>query len=286
MEKFQDKVVVITGAGSGIGRELAMQFAAKGAILALNDWKNEPLLETWESLPEKARGYKEVFDVGDRTKVENFATKVHKTLGQVDVVINNAGMSIPQNPIIYSEVEDYERVLQVNLWGVIYGSLTFLPYLRERKGGYLVNVSSVFGLMGFPGSAPYNVSKFGVRGFTETLRVEMRSTGLNVVCVHPGGIRTNIARNIEFTDAKERERFVKNFDKQAPTTAAQAATTIIRGMEKGRNRITIGRDASFIDKITRLMPETYEKILARWLKPERFLAERKPTKSPAGETTD
>jgi len=275
MSKFQEKVVVITGAGSGIGRELAKQFAAKGAILALNDWKEEPLQETWEQLPEKAQGYLEAFDVGNRMAVESFATKVRESLGRVDVVINNAGMSIPQRPIIYSEVEDYEKVLQVNLWGVLYGSLAFLPLLREREGSFLVNISSVFGLMGFPGSAPYNVSKFGVRGFTETLRVEMRSTSLNVVCVHPGGIKTNIAKNIEYKDAKERERFVKNFEKQAPTTAAQAATTIIRGMERGRSRITIGKDASFIDRITRLMPETYEKILARWLKPERFLAERK-----------
>lgn len=275
MSIFKQKVVVITGAGSGIGQELAMQFAAKGAVLALNDWKEEALNETWEILPESAQGLKETFDVGNRKSVENFAAKVREALGRVDVVINNAGMTIPQNPIIYSEIEDYEKVLQVNLWGVLYGSLAFLPHLREREGSFLVNISSVFGLMGFPGSAPYNVSKFGVRGFTETLRVEMRSTGLRVVCVHPGGIKTNIANNIEYEDAAEKERFVKNFEKQAPTTAAQAATTIIRGMEKGRSRITIGKDASFIDKITRLMPETYEKILAKWLKPEKFLAERK-----------
>ncbi|MEM9526824.1 MAG: SDR family oxidoreductase [Bacteroidota bacterium] len=275
MSIFNKKVVVITGAGSGIGQELAMQFAAKGAILALNDWKEEALNETWEIIPDSARGIKAAFDVGSREAVENFASQVRKALGRVDAVINNAGMSIPQNPIIYSEVEDYEKVLQVNLWGVIYGSLAFLPHLREREGSFLVNISSVFGLMGFPGSAPYNVSKFGVRGFTETLRVEMRSTGLRVVCVHPGGIKTNIAKNIEYEDAAEKERFVKNFEKQAPTTAAQAASTIIRGMEKGRSRITIGKDASFIDKITRLMPETYEKILAKWLKPEKFLAEQK-----------
>ena len=274
MKNFAQKTIVITGAGSGIGRELALQFAERGAVLALNDWKAEPLAETWEMLPEAARGYKAAFDVGDRERVEQFAVAVRKALGRVDVVINNAGMSLPPNPVIYSEVEEYERVLQVNLWGVIYGSLAFLPHLREREKGCLVNISSVFGLMGFPGTAPYNVSKFGVRGFTETLRVEMGGTGLQVVCVHPGGIKTNIARNVEFADEKEKERFIRNFDKTTPTTAAQAARTIIRGIEAGKSRVTIGGDARFIDRITRLMPASYERILARWLKPDRFLQKK------------
>lgn len=273
MKDFKQKVVVITGAGSGIGRELALQFAAKGAVLALNDWNADALKETWELLPEASQGYLAAFDVGDRKKVEAFAEAVRKALGRVDVVLNNAGMSLEPTPVIHSQVEAYEKVLRVNLWGVIYGTLAFLPHLREEKGGCLVNISSVFGLMGFPGTAPYNVSKFGVRGFTETLRVEMRGTNLQVVCVHPGGIRTNIAKNVEFTDKKEKDRFIKNFEKSAPTTAAQAATTIIRGVERGKSRVTIGSDASFIDKMTRLMPASYERVLARWLKPEKFLKE-------------
>lgn len=273
MSNYKNKVVVITGAGSGIGQELAMQFAAKGAILALNDWNEEALNQTWEILPEEARGQKAAFDVGDRQSVEGFAQRVRKGLGRVDIVINNAGMSVQQTPVIYSEVEQYERVIQINLWGVIYGSLAFLPYLRERdEGGCLVNISSVFGLFGFPGSAPYNVSKFGVRGFTETLRVEMRSTNLQVVCVHPGGIKTNIAENIEYDSEAEKKRFVNTFNKQAKTTAAEAARVIIDGISRGRSRVLIGSDARFIDKITRLMPASYERILTRWLKPERFLA--------------
>lgn len=274
MRDFQKKVIVITGAGSGIGRELSKEFASRGAILALNDWNEEALSETWEMLPAGARGYRAAFDVGDRGEVEAFATATRKALGRVDIVLNNAGMSLPPNPVIHSQVEDYEKVLRVNLWGVIYGSLSFLPYLREGQGGCLVNISSVFGLMGFPGTAPYNVSKFGVRGFTETLRVEMKGSNLQVVCVHPGGIRTNIANNVEFSDKEERERFVRNFEKSAPTTAAEAASVIIRGIEKGKSRITIGKDARFIDRVTRLLPATYENILARWVKPERFLADK------------
>lgn len=275
MQNFQGKVAVITGAGSGIGRELANQLAAKGAVLALNDWKSEELNDTWKALPEASRGLQAAFDVGDRAEVEAFAKRCREELGRVDIVINNAGMSVQQVPVIHSEIESYERVLQVNLWGVIYGSLAFLPYLRENDGSSLVNISSVFGLMGFPGSAPYNVSKFGVRGFTETLRVEMKDTTLHVACVHPGGIRTNIARNVEITNDKEKERFIKTFESQAPTTAPQAATTIIRGIEQQKKRILIGKDARFIDRITRLLPSSYERILARWLKSDQFLRPRK-----------
>lgn len=274
MKDFKSKVIVITGAGSGIGKELAIQLAQRGAILALNDWKADELKNTWDALPENTRGYKAVFDVGDRASVEQFAKDCREQLGRVDVVINNAGMSVRQMPVIYSEIESYEAVLRVNLWGVIYGSLAFLPYLRENPGSSLVNVSSVFGIMGFPGSAPYNVSKFGVRGFTETLRVEMKDTPLHVACVHPGGIRTNIAKNVTIEDPKERDRFINTFEKQAPTTAAQAAATIIKGIEKKKTRILIGKDARFIDRITRLIPSSYENILARWLNSDQFLRER------------
>lgn len=274
MRNFNDKVIVITGAGSGIGRELALQFSQAGAILALNDWNAEALNETWQTLPEKARGLQLSFDVGNRKAVDDFAQQVKTSLGQVDVVINNAGMTLPLNPAIYSQVEDYEKILQVNLWGVIYGSLAFLPHLREQAESSLVNISSVFGLFGAPGQAPYNVSKFGVRGFTETLRVEMRGTGLHIGCVHPGGIKTNIVRNIETENTESHERFVKTFDKQAKTTAAQAAQVIIRGIERKKARILIGSDARFISRVTNLMPNSYERVLARWLKPERFLRKR------------
>ncbi|MFT6000510.1 MAG: NAD(P)-dependent dehydrogenase (short-subunit alcohol dehydrogenase family) [Neolewinella sp.] len=274
MQNFKDKVIVITGAGSGIGQELAMQFAAKGAILALNDLKEETLAETWEIIPAEARGYMEAFDVGDREAVEKFTANVVTALGRVDVVINNAGFTLAVNPIIYSEIEDYEKVLRVNLWGVIYGSLAFMPHLRAQTESCLVNISSVFGLMGFPGQAPYNVSKFGVRGFTETLRVEMRGTGLQVVCVHPGSIKTNIARNAEGDDEAANARFIKTFDKNAKTTAAEAANVIITGIERGKNRIPIGADARFIDKITRLMPASYERVLSKRLDRVKFLKKR------------
>ncbi|WP_116126308.1 SDR family NAD(P)-dependent oxidoreductase [Lewinella sp. IMCC34183] len=271
MKDFNGKVVVITGAGSGIGRELAWQLAACGAVLALNDLKEDALDETWAELPERTRGLRRAFDVGDREAMQHFATAVNEELGRVDVVVNNAGFSVRQQAVVHTRVEAYERTLRVNLWGVIYGSLAFLPYLRQQPGASLVNVSSVFGLFAFPGSGPYNTSKFAVRGFTETLRVEMRGH-LHVCCVHPGGIATNIHRNVEIDDPRERERFIRTFEKQAKTTAAEAARQIIAGIEKRKSRILIGRDAYWIDKVTRLLPARYESVLARWLDRNRFLA--------------
>ncbi|THH37843.1 SDR family NAD(P)-dependent oxidoreductase [Neolewinella litorea] len=271
MIDLRGKVVVVTGAGSGIGRELARQLADRGAILALNDLRETELEATWFGLPEASRGLRQAFDVGDRTAVEAFAIAVKDQLDRVDVVINNAGFSVRQQPVIHSRVEDYERTLRVNLWGVIYGSLAFLPYLRENADSSLVNVSSVFGLFAFPGSGPYNVSKFAVRGFTETLRVEM-GPKMHICCVHPGGIATNIHRNVEIEDPKERERFITTFEKQAHTTAAEAARQIIRGIERRRSRVLIGQDAFWIDKVTRLLPDRYERVLARWLDRDKFLA--------------
>lgn len=275
MRDFHGKVIVITGAGSGIGRELARQFAGRGAVLALNDIREADLAVTWNELPESARGLQRTFDVGDRQAVEDFATAVRHHLGRVDVVINNAGFSVRQQPVAYTPVEDYERTLRVNLWGVIYGSLSFIPYLREQREASLVNISSVFGLFAFPGSGPYNVSKFAVRGFTETLRVEMGQL-MHVCCVHPGGIATNIHRNVEMEEDDARQRFIRNFEKQAKTTAAEAARQIIVAIEKEKPRLLIGRDAYWIDKFTRLLPANYERVLARWFKPRDFLDQHQP----------
>ena len=271
MHNFQGKVVVITGAGSGIGRELARQLAARGAVLALNDWKAGPLVETFDLLPEGSRGLFKVFDVGDKEAMRTFADEVYRELGRVDVVINNAGMSVRQQSVTELDLEAYEKTLRVNLWGVIYGSQFFLPYLRRQPEASLVNISSVFGLFAFPGSAPYNISKFGVRGYTETLRVELGKL-MHICCVHPGGILTNIHRNVAIEDVQERERFVKLFEKQAKTTATEAAAQIVRAIEKKQQRLLIGRDAYWIDKVTRLLPGSYERVLARWFKPERFLS--------------
>lgn len=270
MRNFTNKVVVITGAGSGIGKELARQFSELGALLVLNDRDDTDLEETYAALPRATQGLRRAFDVSDMAEMESFARETRQSLGRVDVVINNAGMSVRPRPAVVIPIEEYERVLNVNLYGVINGSLAFMPYLRERERASLVNISSVFGMFAFPGSAPYNVSKFAVRGFTETLRVEFGKR-MHICCVHPGGIATNIVRKVEMDAGPEREEFIRNFDKNARTTAKQAAAKIIRAIEKEKSRLLIGRDAFWIDKFTRLLPGSYERVLARWFKSEKFL---------------
>ena len=261
---------MITGAGSGIGRELSRQFARRAAILVLNDRDESALEATWAELPRTTRGLRRAFDVSDRDEMESFARETRQTLGRVDVVINNAGMSVRQRPAANVDTDAYARVLDTNLWGTINGTLAFMPYLRERQEASLVNVSSVFGLIGFPGSAPYNVSKFAVRGFTETLRVEFGKK-LHVCCVHPGGIATNIHRNVEMEEGPERRNFIRNFEKAAKTTPERAAKRILYAINKKKSRLLIGRDAFWIDKFTRLLPASYERVLLRWYDAEKFL---------------
>ena len=268
MQSYQNKIVFLTGAGSGIGRELALAFAKEGATLALNDWNETALTETWQMLPDSARGIQAAYDVGDRAATEAFIERVVSELGGIDVAINNAGITLPLKPTRETSIEEFERVLRVNLWGVIYGSLAALPHLRKRTPSVLVNISSVFGLFGYPLQNPYSTSKFAVRGFTETLRNESKGSGLQIVSVHPGGIKTNIVRNIQAEDSPDREKLIQRFDSQARTTAPEAARVILDGIRRGKTRILIGRDARFIDYVVRLMPESYGRVLLRWLRPE------------------
>lgn len=261
MRDFRGKVVVITGAGSGIGRALARAFSAEGAILALNDWNSSELATTVELCGEV--GLWRAFDVSQREQIEDFAREVMAQFGRVDLLINNAGIAPPRRLADEQSLADYERVININLWGVIYGSLAFLPFLRQRPDAGLLNISSVFGLMGYPRQSPYCVSKFAVRGFTETLRIECRGTGLYIGCVHPGGIRTNIVRNITGEPAAEQQQLAREFDRAARTTAEQAAATILRGIRRRKPRILIGFDARIIDWVTRFFPNRYENILLR-----------------------
>lgn len=244
MKQIKDKVVVITGAGSGIGRALAQDFAKRGAKLALNDFKEDTLLETIASLAPSTPVFYAVFDVSDEKKMQAFAKDVDQKYNQVDIVINNAGVA--QEGLMSSDIstEDYEWLLGINMWGTIYGCKAFLPYLRQQKESSLVNVSSVFGLVGIPGVSSYSVSKFAVRGFSESVLLEeqIQKTGVAVSCVHPGGIKTNIAKSAKGAgDGKLAE-----FEKALKTPPKAAAKVIIKGIQKKKSRILIGPDAYFI----------------------------------------
>lgn len=271
MQSFQDKVCVITGAGSGIGRQLALQLASTGARLALNDWSEETLGETTEKC--RALGatvHQSAFSVANREAVYRFAQTVAEQYGQVDLVVNNAGIALMQRKIESTPYEEFEKIIDINLWGVIYGSKAFLPHLKERPEAALVNVSSIFGQFAYPNQGPYVTTKFAVKGFTEVLRQELARTNVAVSVVQPGGIATNIINNID-TDRKEwRQKFASTFNKMAGTTAEEAARTIIKGIQRKKKRILIGRDARLADRIIRLLPSSYEKILLRKYDVDRF----------------
>lgn len=267
MKSLDGKVVVITGAGSGIGRALALNAAAKGAVLALSDVDGVGLLETADRA--QARKAREVrtdrLDVRDRQATKEYAASVHAQFGRVNVVFNNAGVAL-HGEFEETSYEQFEWVMDVNFWGVVHGTKQFLPYLVESGDGHIVNISSLFGLMGMPGQSAYNASKFAVRGFTEALRVEMlvAKHPVQVSCVHPGGIKTAIARNARTTDAHDPVQVAELFDKKlARTTADKAAQIIVDGMLANKARIVVGADAQVLDKWVRLVGSGYQNTIAR-----------------------
>jgi NAD(P)-dependent dehydrogenase (short-subunit alcohol dehydrogenase family) len=267
MRTLDGKVVVITGAGSGIGRELALNAAAKGALLALSDIDEVGLMETAERAG--ARMAREIrtdkLDVSDRAAMASYAASVKQELGRVNLVINNAGVAL-HGDFEEMSYEQFEWVMGINFWGVVSGTKEFLPHLIESGDGHLVNISSLFGLMGMPGQSAYNASKFGVRGFTEALRQEMLVAGhpVQVSCVHPGGIKTAIARNARTTASHDPATVARLFDKKlAKTTAEVAAQVIIDGILADKSRIVVGTDAKVLDAFVRLAGPRYQGVVAK-----------------------
>lgn len=271
MKNLYGKVAVITGAGSGIGRALALQMAAAGAKLALNDWNASALNDTLSMLG-KAEAWGQSFDVANREAVYTFAEEVLNRFGQVDIVVNNAGITLEQRMLERTGYEDFERIVNVNMWGMIYGSKAFLPWLRQRPEAALVNVSSIFGVVGYPNQGAYVTAKFAIRGFTETLRVELAKSPVAVTCVHPGGIRTNIARNITSDNPKRVEKFAQVFEKMAITSAEEAARQIMEGIQKKKKRVVIGPDARRLDWFARLFPSAYERFVFKGYDVEKYSA--------------
>lgn len=249
MKNFKNKVVVITGAGSGIGRALALAFEQEGARLALNDYDVNTLAETVELLTNKDV-LQAAFDVSNKAEMFAFATSVIEKYGQADVMINNAGLALGDYAFDEMDLDMFERVMDVNFNGVLYGSRAFIPHLLKQPAAALVNVSSIFGLAGIALNTPYCASKFAVHGFNQCLIQEYKGTALQVHSVHPGGIDTNITKNA--IDYKEiHDRFHKAFLKRSPAAAAQV---IIKGIRKKRSRILIGGEARQLDFMLRFFP--------------------------------
>ena len=261
MKNFQQKIVVITGAGSGMGRSLAIQLAGRGATVILSDRNEASVLET-KKLVEAANGTAKTYkvDVGDKNQVYAFAKEVLDEFKYIDVLINNAGMAIGEANLMEVPLEDFEQLINVNMWGVIHHTRAFLDVLVSRPEAAIVNTSSVFGLMGIPSQIPYCVSKFAVRGFTDSLRLELIGTNVSVTCVHPGGIDTGIVANgIHYNGKKEAT--VAQFKKVVITSADKAASIIIRAIEKKSKRVMVGPDAKVIRFMTQLSPNLVDRSI-------------------------
>ncbi|EFV12481.1 SDR family NAD(P)-dependent oxidoreductase [Segniliparus rugosus] len=262
MKDFRDKVVAITGAGSGIGRALALNFAEKGARLALSDVNFASVAETVclaEKLGAQAKAY--TLDVADRDAVIAHAAEVRADFGKVNVIVNNAGVAMGGS-VEAMDWKDIDWILNINFHGVINGTKAFLPHLIESGEGQIVNISSVAGFVGAAFGSGYCTSKFGVRGFTECLRQELiaENKPVRATVVHPGGVRTNIAANPKATDDPDTAR--KWFHRVAATSPEGAARIIVRGIRWNSPRILVGPDAYLIDLFPRILGGRYQDILA------------------------
>jgi butyryl-CoA dehydrogenase len=270
MKDFHGRVAAITGAGSGIGRALANELARQGAHLALVDIDDEGLAETVAQC--EGRGVKvtsQHLDVADRAAVYAWAEQVMQDHGQVNIVVNNAGVALGAT-VESMSYEDFEWLMNIDFWGVVYGTKAFLPYLKASGEGHIVNLSSVFGLISVPSQSAYNAAKFAVRGFTDTLRMELEieRAPVSVTTVHPGGIKTNIAKNARMDPsvtelAGDPEKALADFERAFITSPEKAARQILAAITRDRRRALIGPDAKAIDLISRLPGWIYQTVLAR-----------------------
>ena len=270
MRDFSNAIVVITGAGSGIGRALAREFAAGGAAIALAD-VNSAALEQTRGLLGNAKAATYKVDVAEAAAMEAFAQKVRQDFGRVTILINNAGVAL-HGTFEELALAEFEWLFRINFWGVIHGCKFFVPLLREQKEARIVNVSSVFGLIAPPGQTAYGASKYAIRGFSESLREELRGSGVAVTCVHPAGISTNIAMNARAgaaTDPHGQAEAREAFHRVARITPEEAARTIVQGIVSNKDRILIGSDAYRMDRMARLFPSRAGAMFANWLKKRR-----------------
>ena len=269
MKSFAGKVAAITGAGSGIGRALALELARRHCEVALSDIDAAALTETARQCePLGVRVTSTVLDVAQRAAVYDWAERVASDHGRVHLIVNNAGVSLV-SALETASYEDLDWIFGINFWGVVYGTKAFLPHLRAAGDGHVVNVSSVFGLTAAPNHGAYNATKFAVRGFTEALRLELDATHapVSATCVLPGGIRTSIARNarlragVEGTMAASDELARELFERNCRTTSSQAALAILHGVSKNRRRVLVGLDAYAIDLMVRAAPAAAQHVV-------------------------
>jgi NAD(P)-dependent dehydrogenase (short-subunit alcohol dehydrogenase family) len=272
MKTFRGRVAAVTGAGSGIGRALARELAARGAHLALSDINEATLAETvmlCEGAGAAAKITSQRVDVADRGAVYAWADQVVAGHGRVNLIFNNAGVALAAS-IEAMSYEDLEWLMSINFWGVVHGTKAFLPHLKAAGEGHVINMSSVFGLISVPGQAAYNAAKFAVRGFTDALRMELEMNPCGVSCttVHPGGVKTNIVRNARVDPSlaatlSHPDAAADEFDKMARTTPESAARQILLGVTRDRRRVLVGPDAAVIDLVSRLPAAASQRLIEK-----------------------
>jgi len=251
--KIENKIFIVTGAGSGIGRELTLQLVSKGAQVAMIDIHQESMNET-ASLTNKEKVTSYVVDISKLESIEKFKDDVIKKYGHVDGIINNAGIIQPFIPVNQLDMSQIEKIVNINFYGTVYMIKTFLPYLLERPEAHIVNISSMGGFIPFPGQTLYSATKAAVKILTEGLYAELKNSSVKVTVVHPGAIATNISQNSGIEMPKQAENKSQKAAMQA-LPADEAARIIINGIEKNKFRVLVGKDAQFLDLFYRFSPE-------------------------------
>ena len=269
MKNFKNKVAAITGAGSGMGQQLAVLLAKAGCHLSISDVNEKGLAETVELVkPYNVRVTSKKVNVAKLEEVRAWAADTVQNHGSVNMIFNNAGVALGST-VEGANYEDLEWIMGINYWGVVYGTKEFLPYIKKSGEGHIINTSSLFGLTAQPTQSAYNSSKFAVRGFTESLRQELdiENCGVSALCVHPGGIRTNIANDARMSDSIKSmgmnpEKSAKAFNKLLRMPAEDASQQILDAVLKNKRRLLIGNDAKAIDLMQRILPTGYQKVTA------------------------
>ena len=260
MKQLKNRVAVITGAGSGIGRATALRLAQEGCALALSDIDEAGLEETarlTESHSPKTTTH--IVDAADKESMRGFAEEVAKAHEHVHIVVNNAGVALV-GTLEENSIEDLEWLVDINFWGVVYGCKFFLPFMKEEEEAHIINISSLAGLTGIPGLGVYSATKAAVRSWTESLSEELRGTGVAVSSIHPGGIATSIVGNARLDGPMDRKDMMEEFAKRA-VGPDQVADKIVSVLRSGKLRGLVCRETYVIAFLLRLMPRTTQKMV-------------------------